>query len=206
MVTSLRKARDTQRIRVYRANTGVLGAAYPHMDDVTDFCLEVLASDIWNDLFPQQSPWKLPKLKPGRGAKTAHVLWYADGKIEIAFPRAYRYATYILHELTHYGIGSRDDWAPHGPEFVGMFLTLVDHFCSTRTSNALRRAMTKHNVRVYVPHKNVRTIILADEEDDALFQEILDEKKIGRPVKDWEDLKLFDDHGHSLPTSDAHSF
>lgn len=206
MVNSLGKARDSQRIRVYRANTGVLGSAYPHMDDVRDFCLEVLSSNIFKELFPKNTPWDLPILKPGRGAKTAHVIWHHNGRIEIAFPRAYRFSTYILHELTHYGIGLRDDIAAHGPEFVGLFLALVDDFCSTRTSNALRRAMTKNNVRVFVPHKNMRTIILADEEDDELFQEILNEKKIGRPIKDSDDLKLFDDHGHSLPTTDAHSF
>jgi hypothetical protein len=151
MEKSLRRVRDSQRIRVYRANSGVLGTALPHMDDVRDFCEEVLASPLWNTLFPRDTPWKVPPLKPGRGARTAHVLWHHDGRIEIAFPRAYRFATYVLHELTHYGIGYRDDIAAHGPEFAGLWLTLVREFCSTRTSNALEKGLAREKVRVYIP-------------------------------------------------------
>ena len=189
METSLRPARDNQRIKVYRANTGVLGSSYPTMGDIENFCTEVQSSTTWNELFTSEISKVPPILKPGRGAKTAHVIWHHDGRIEISFPKAYRYATYILHELTHYGIGLRNDIASHGPEFVGYFLALVDEFCSTKTSNALRRGMTKNKVRIFVPHRiKVETHV--------------EESKTTRV----EELKLFDDHGHTLTASDTHSF
>jgi putative metallohydrolase (TIGR04338 family) len=187
METSLRRARDSQRIKVYRANTGILGAPYPSMTEIEDFCIFVQSSKLWKELFPREDSSKLPILKPGRGAKTAHVIWHENGRIEIAFPRAYRYATYILHELAHYGIGLRDDIAAHGPEFVGYFLALVDEFCSTKTSNAMRRAMAKNKVKIYLPHriKIEKTII---------------------DLNSYEELQLFDNHGHSLTATDTHSF
>lgn len=151
MTNSLKPVRDSQRIRVYRANSGVLGTPLPHMEDVRLFCHDVLTSTLWNKLFPKDTPWKVPPLKPGRGARSAHVLWYEDGRIEIAFPKAYRYATYVLHELAHYGIGYRNDIAAHGPEFVGIWLTLVREFCSARTSHALERGLAREKVRTFIP-------------------------------------------------------
>lgn len=187
MENSLRRARDSQRIKVYRANTGVLGAPFPSMAEIEDFCVLVQSSKLWSELFPREESTKLPILKPGRGAKTAHVIWHHNGRIEIAFPRTYRFATYILHELAHYGIGLREDIAAHGPEFVGYFLALVDEFCSTKTSNALRRAMAKHKVKIYVPHR------------------IKIEKNVLN-LGDYEELQLFDDHSHTLTSTDTHSF
>jgi len=151
MNSSLRRVRDSQRIRVYRANSAVLGTPLPEMEDVRMFCYNVVTSPTWKRLFPDERFWKVPILKPGRGARSAHVLWHENGRIEVVFPRAYRYATYVLHELAHYGIGYREDIAPHGPEFSGIWLTLVRQFCSARTSHALERAIAKEKVKVYIP-------------------------------------------------------
>jgi hypothetical protein len=168
MPSSLKPARDSQRIRVYRANSGVLGTPLPHMDDVHDFAQEVVDSKIWRDLFPNAEVWKVPKLKPGKGARTAHVLWHFDGRIEIAFPRAYRYATYVLHELAHYGLGLDNSIAAHGPEFVGMWMALVREFCSTRTINALEKNLVREKVKMYIPLSRSNTIsvvVIRDESD-----------------------------------------
>lgn len=151
MVSSLRRVRDSQRIRVYRANSGVLGSPLPHMDDVKLFANEVVSSNIWKNLYPSPDVWKVPHLKPGKGARTAHVLWHHDGRIEIAFPKAYRYTTYVLHELAHFGFGLDDSIAAHGPEFVGMWMALVREFCSTRTINALEKGLAREKVKMFVP-------------------------------------------------------
>ncbi len=151
MDKSLRRVRDSQRIRVYRANSGVLGTPLPHMDDVFYFADNVVNSALWQTIFPDSRKWVVPKLKPGRGARTAHVLWHEDGRIEIAFPKAYRYATYVLHELAHYGIGYRNDIAAHGPEFVGIWLTLVREFCNAKTSHALEKACAREKVNLTPP-------------------------------------------------------
>ncbi|MBP9114940.1 MAG: hypothetical protein KBF89_01175 [Acidimicrobiia bacterium] len=208
MNNSLRPVRDSQRIKVYRANTGVLGTAYPSMLDIEKFCVQVQTSKIWSELFPRDNSTKPPILKPGKGAKTAHVIWHHDGRIEIAFPKAYRYGTYVLHELTHYGIGLRYDIAAHGPEFVGYFLSLVDEFCSTRTSNALRRAMTTHKVRVYIPHRMSlmpnETRAIKDKENQETQGNLNNDRS--KSSLGIEELKLFDDHGHTLTSTNAHSF
>lgn len=151
MPTSLKPVRDSQRIRVYRANSGVLGTPLPHMDDIKHFSNEVVSSSIYRELFPNKSVWRVPHLKPGKGARTAHVLWHHDGKIEIAFPRAYRFSTYVLHELTHYGIGLNEKIAAHGPEFVGAWLELVRHFCSQRTVSALEKGLAREKVKYHIP-------------------------------------------------------
>lgn len=158
MVSSLGRARDSQRIRVYRANSAVLGTPLSEMEDIRMFCHEVISSELWKILFPDERYWKVPKLKPGKGARTAHVLWHEDGRIEIAFPRAYRYSTYVLHELTHYGIGYREDIAAHGPEFTGLWLTLVRQFCSSRTTTALERAIAKEKVKFFIPIVGTATL------------------------------------------------
>lgn len=151
METSLRPVRDSQRIRVYRANSAVLGAPLPHMDDVRMFIHSVITSDLWKNLFPDPHVWKVPTLKPGTGARSAHVSWHHDGRIEIVFPRAYRFSTYVLHELAHYGIGAHAHVAAHGPEFVGAWMTLVREFCNTRTTQALERAISREKVATKSP-------------------------------------------------------
>ncbi len=179
MATSLRAVRDSQRIRVYRANSGVLGTPLPHMDDVHAFALEVVASQVWHTLFPSPSVWRVPHLKPGKGARTAHVLWHHDGRIEIAFPKAYRYATYVLHELAHFGLGMDNSIAAHGPEFVGMWLALVREFCSTRTVHALEKGLAREKVKIHIPiidirqdseqNENVKPAFRYDEETNTVF-------------------------------------
>jgi len=156
MGSSLKRVRDSQRIRVYRANSGVLGAPLPHMDDVRSFSQEVVNSEIYRTLFPNQSVWTVPHLKPGKGARTAHVLWHFDGRIEIAFPKAYRFSTYVLHEFAHYGFGLNESMAAHGPEFVGAWLELVRHFCSARTVNALEKGLAREKVKFHIPVLDIR--------------------------------------------------
>lgn len=151
MNSSLRRVRDSQRIRVYRANSGVLGTPLPHMNDVLDFSNTVVSSNIWKTMFPSPKVWRVPHLKPGKGARTAHVLWHHDGRIEIAFPKAYRFSTYVLHELAHFGLGIDGEIAAHGPEFVGAWLTLVREFCSPRTSHALEKGLAREKVKMHIP-------------------------------------------------------
>ncbi len=156
MESSLRPARDTQRIRVYRANTGVLGSPLPRMEDIHDFTSTVVSSSVWKTLFPSPDVWRVPTLKPGKGARTAHVIWHHDGRIEIAFPKAYRYATYVLHEFAHFGLGMDNSIAPHGPEFVGAWMELVREFCSARTITALEKGLAREKVKIHIPIIDVR--------------------------------------------------
>ncbi len=149
------KVRDSQRIRVYRANSAVLGTPLPEMNDIRMFSNNVLATELWRNLFPDNKVWHLPTLKPGKGARSAHVIWHENGKIEIAFPRAYRYSTYVLHELAHFGLGADGSIASHGPEFVGTWLTLIREFCNARTVEALERSLDKNNVNIKLPFINM---------------------------------------------------
>jgi hypothetical protein len=115
------------------------------------------------------------------------VLWHDNGRIEIVFPRMYRYATYVLHELVHYGLGLKDDVAPHGPEFAGMWLALVREFCNQKTSHALERALAREKVKIYIP------IISEEEDGDAQF---IDDQEIVLDIREEDDsgrdqLELF---------------
>lgn len=182
MTTSLKRARDSQRIRVYRANSGVLGTPLPHMNDIQNFAQTVVDSSLWRTLFPDKKVWRVPFLKPGKGARTAHVLWHHNGKIEIAFPRAYRYKTYVLHELAHYGLGLNESVAAHGPEFVGVWLTLVREFCSAKTVHALERNLVKEKVKFFVPIANKEISIVEDPPETI--------EKPKEEIRIWQ-LKLF---------------
>jgi len=109
-------------------------------------------------MFPNKSTWTVPHLKPGKGARTAHVLWHFDGRIEIAFPKAYRFSTYVLHEFAHYGFGLDERIAAHGPEFVGAWLELVRHFCSARTVSALEKGLAREKVKYHIPVLDIREL------------------------------------------------
>lgn len=144
------------------------------MDDVHEFCEMVVSSSVWKTLFPSRDVWKVPPLKPGRGARTAHVLWHHDGRIEIAFPRAYRFATYVLHELAHYGLGLDESIAAHGPEFVGLWMALVREFCSVKTVHALERAIVREKVKMYIPvERSVTTVIHLRDPDDVPIPKVV---------------------------------
>lgn len=196
MATSLKPVRDSQRIRVYRANSGVLGSPLPHMDDIRAYCQEVVDSKIYRTLFPSPSVWSVPYLKPGKGARTAHVLWHIDGRIEIAFPRAYRFATYVLHELTHYGLGLDSSIAAHGPEFVGAWLELVRNFCSQRTIHALEKGLAREKVKFHIPVldiKDARTKTLVKEKPKFRYDPDSNTVFVNGSVDyiDLEQLELF---------------
>lgn len=139
------RPRDSQRLKVYRAET----AAFPRHTNVFG---TNAATQAWvDDLIAQR--WfhaRWPGLKglvvaPGRGATASSWI----GRITVG-PLA-RNPAIVLHEVAH-EITSRapDEFsrvAAHGPEFAAMFLFLVRRVMGPEDADRLRAAFVAGRVK-----------------------------------------------------------
>lgn len=86
------------------------------------------------------------------GLLTIRVKHKTSGKAtggygRISLPPFGRCEAVILHEVAH-NLSDFTWNAPHGPEFAGMLLTLVEHRMGKDTATLLRRSYREHRVRV----------------------------------------------------------
>lgn len=89
------------------------------------------------------------------------------GGSTITMPPWSRNEMIILHEIAHCLTPSR--YAPHGPEFAGVFLTLVRHAAGAEVGRRLRERFRENRVRVSmleVP-KPTRTVVTRSAEVSA---------------------------------------
>jgi len=149
----VRGLRDSQRLRLYRAEANLRGARLPHLDDCRAFLREVVADGWWRERFPGHGPPHLPDLRPGNGARRAFFRIelappHGTGRPSITLPRRYRTQHVVLHEMAHWALEGRDDIAPHGPTFARLLLDLTEHFRGARAATVLAEHYAEERVRV----------------------------------------------------------
>ncbi len=142
--------RDSQRSRVYRAETPMGGRRLPMLPDCAAFVDEVVGSLWWIARFPERDLDRVPKLRPGNGARQA---FYREdpGRPTITLPRRYRTTAVVLHELVHWALSDAVDLPNHGRTFTRIFLDATGEFLGPAKREKLARSYTEHKVRLGGP-------------------------------------------------------
>ncbi|MFZ4516301.1 MAG: hypothetical protein ACOYN3_08320 [Acidimicrobiia bacterium] len=144
------RKRDSQRSRLYRAETPLPGRRFTTLDECAHYRDTVVGSLWWAAAFadPELDLAHAPRLRPGQGARSAFFRLEDNGEPTITLPRRYRTAGVILHELAHWALWRRVDIALHGPEFARVLLDLTAAFGGDERAARLRASYGEHRVKV----------------------------------------------------------
>ena len=139
--------RDSQRVRVYRAETPLKGRELRTIEQCEDFCESVVGTLWWLNRFPKLGLERIPHLRDGRGARQA---FYREdpGHPTITLPRRYRTVNVILHELAHWTMHADHDLPNHGYTFTRVFMDLTAEFCGPAARELLAAAYSEHKVHI----------------------------------------------------------
>jgi len=143
-----RPPRDSQRSKVYRAETPLPGRRFTTVDECAMYRDHVVGSLWWSMQFPDLDLEHAPRIRPGQGARSAFFRLEDDGEPTITLPRRYRTAGVILHELAHWALHRRPDIALHGPEFARVLLELTAQFGGDERAAKLHASYAEHKVKV----------------------------------------------------------
>lgn len=122
-----RRPRDFQRARVYRWEAEHVFPQAGERLSLQQCRALVEAAYRWREQPGPDSAWAPPRVTDGRGRR------HACGSREvIKLPRWARTRAIVLHECAH---GMADD--QHGPKFVGVYVALLEKFCSLNRSALL---------------------------------------------------------------------
>ena len=142
--------RDSQRSRVYRAETPLGGRRFPTLPECEAFVDEVVGSLWWTARFPNHDLARVPRLRPGNGAR--HAFYREDpGHPTITLPRRYRTAPVVLHELVHWTLADAGDLPNHGRTFTRVFLDVVAEFMGPVKRERLAAGYAEHRVHLGPP-------------------------------------------------------
>jgi hypothetical protein len=149
-VSDARSPRDSQRSRVYRAETPVGGGRLPHLDQCAAFVDEVVGSLWWMARFPDHGLAEVPRLRPGQGARQA---FYREdpGRPTITLPRRYRTTGVVIHELAHWALKDAHDLPVHGRTFTRLLLDATLEFGGAGRAERLAAGYAEHKVHVGKP-------------------------------------------------------
>ncbi len=140
-------ARDAQRARVYRAELPMASSPLPGLSACAAFASRVVGTLWWHARFPDHTLDRVPRLRPGNGARTAYLRDEDDGH-SITLPRRYRTKGVMLHELAHWALDDQPDLPAHGATFTRLLLDATDEFCGPARAEALRAAYVAERVRI----------------------------------------------------------
>lgn len=148
--TELRRPRDAQRSRVYRAETVVPSSPLPGLPACVHFAEKVVGSLWWTARFPDHGLGGLPRFRPGNGARQAFYREEPGGPT-ITLPRRYRTKGVVLHELVHWALSGTPDLAHHGTTFARVLVDATAEFCGPERAAELETAYAAEQVRIGAP-------------------------------------------------------
>jgi len=144
--------RDSQRKRLYQAEHPMPTSPLPGLDACAHFADRVVGTLWWHARFPNLTLDKIPRLRPGHGARQA---FYRDddGAADptITLPRRYRTKGVMLHELMHWAMCGDDDLPDHGRTFARLLLDATLEFSGTDRAKALMESYKDQKVQVGKP-------------------------------------------------------
>ena len=146
----MNQPRDSQRSRVYRAETPLGGRRLPTLPDCATFADEVVGSLWWMARFPTRDLAQVPRLRPGNGARQAFYREEPAGPT-ITLPRRYRTSGVVIHELAHWALADAHDLPNHGRTFTRLLLDATAEFMGDAKRELLASGYTEHNVHVAPP-------------------------------------------------------
>ncbi len=146
-----RRPRDSQRSRVYRAETPLPSSPLPGLDACAGFADRVVGTLWWHERFPAATIDRVPRLRPGNGARQAFLRDEDDGSHTITLPRRYRTKGVVLHELAHWALREQPDLPDHGRTFTRILLDATEEFLGEERATVLAEGYRVHSVRVGKP-------------------------------------------------------
>lgn len=150
-MTGTRRPRDSQRSRVYRAEAPVSSSPLPGLDACAAFADRVVGTLWWHERFPTATIDRVPRLRPGNGARQAFLRDEDDGTHTMTLPRRYRTKGVVLHELAHWALREQPDLPDHGRTFTRVLLDATTAFIGPERAAALVEAYKSQKVRVAKP-------------------------------------------------------
>lgn len=138
--------RDSQRSKVYRAESAVTDTNLSSLVACGEEMERVADSDWWTERFPHLTNGRLPRLRPGNGARRA--FYRSEPEPSITLPRRYRLQGVVLHEMVHWALDGSVGVADHGPTFTRVLLDATAEFTGTARANALTRSYRDHGVKI----------------------------------------------------------
>lgn len=143
-----RNPRDAQRSRVYRAELPMPSSPLPGLDACSTFAARVVGTFWWQARFPDHTLGRLPRFRPGHGARQAFFAEHHDGEQTITLPRRYRTKGVVLHELAHWALFAEPDLPHHGGTFTRLLLDATEEFIGRERAELLAVAYRAQRVRV----------------------------------------------------------
>ncbi len=147
-----RHPRDSQRARVYRAESPIAPSPLPGLDACANFIDRVVGSLWWAQRFPHHAHDTVPRLRPGNGARQAFFRpgdpRFDDGDPTITLPRRYRTKGVVLHELAHWALWDEPLLPHHGSTFARLHLDLTEEFIGAPRAAELEARYGEERVRV----------------------------------------------------------
>jgi putative metallohydrolase (TIGR04338 family) len=120
----------------------------PGLDACRVFAERVVGTLWWAVRFPGHTLDRLPRFRPGNGARQAFFAEHPDGEQTITLPRRYRTKGVVLHELAHWVLFSEPDLPHHGATFTRVLLDATEEFLGTERAQELAVAYRAERVRV----------------------------------------------------------
>lgn len=152
MAEPARHPRDSQRSRVYRAESPISPSPLPGLQACAAFIDRVVGSLWWAQRFPDHAHDCVPRLRPGNGARQAFFRpgdpRYDGGDPTITLPRRYRTKGVVLHELTHWALWDEPLVAHHGSTFARLHLDLTEEFLGAPRAAQLEAGYVAERVRI----------------------------------------------------------
>jgi hypothetical protein len=149
-VTPPRTPRDSQRSRVYRAETPLPSSPLPGLPACATFADRVVGSLWWQARFPDLGLGSMPRFRPGNGARQAFFR-EDEGGPTITLPRRYRTKGVVLHELVHWALHREVDLPHHGRTFTRVLVDATLEFGGPERADALLASFRTFRVRTGKP-------------------------------------------------------
>jgi len=145
--------RDSQRARVYRAETPMPVSPLPGLDACAVFADRVVGTLWWEARFPTHTIDQVPRLRPGNGARQAFFRPGHDVGADptITLPRRYRTKGVVLHELVHWALWHEADLPHHGRTFSRVLLDITEEFLGAERAAILADSYRTERVHVGRP-------------------------------------------------------
>ena len=143
-----RSPRDAQRARVYRAELPMPSSPLPGLDACSAYAERVVGTLWWQARFPDHTLDRVPRFRPGNGARQAFFAEHHDGEQTITLPRRYRTKGVVLHELAHWALFAQPDLPHHGGTFTRLLLDATAEFLGSDRAVLLHESYREQHVRV----------------------------------------------------------
>jgi putative metallohydrolase (TIGR04338 family) len=136
---------------VYRAETPQPSSPLPGLEACAAYMDRVVGTLWWQARFPDHTLDRVPRLRPGNGARQAFLRDEDDGTHTITLPRRYRTKGVVLHELAHWALRDQPGLPDHGRTFTRVLLDATGEYLGLDRATSLEASYKEQKVRIGRP-------------------------------------------------------